>query len=83
MLIKFGLFLDGQNKALPVSIIHPNIIRKHVLNVKLLLYDSTCNNCGLMLNDNQEFSSYSYEEPIQYKSCYTGNNTRLKKMQNG
>jgi transcription initiation factor TFIIIB Brf1 subunit/transcription initiation factor TFIIB len=46
-----------------------------------LIYDSTCNSCGLMLNDNQEFSSYNYEEPIQYKTSYTGNNTRLKKMQ--
>lgn len=77
---KIWSILDGQNKALPVS----NSPPKHYQTCpecETPLYDSTCNNCGLMLNDNQEFSSYSYEEPIQYKSCYTGNNTRLKKMQ--
>lgn len=44
-------------------------------------YDSVCNNCGLILNNDQEYSSYHFEEPVQYKSHYSRSNNRLMKMQ--
>jgi transcription initiation factor TFIIIB Brf1 subunit/transcription initiation factor TFIIB len=44
-------------------------------------YDSVCNNCGLMLNNDQEYSSYHFEEPVQYKPHYSSSNNRLMKMQ--
>ena len=44
-------------------------------------YDSVCNNCGLMLNNDQEYSSYHFEEPVQYKPHYSNSNNRLMKMQ--
>jgi transcription initiation factor TFIIIB Brf1 subunit/transcription initiation factor TFIIB len=50
-----------------------------------LIYESVCNQCGLILNNNQEYSSYNFEEPIQHKSYAGGGggggNSRLKKMQ--
>lgn len=79
---KIWSILDGQNKP-PVQPVSSSPSKNYQTcpECATILYDSTCNSCGLMLNDNQEFSNYSYEEPIQYKSSYTGNNTRLKKMQ--
>jgi transcription initiation factor TFIIIB Brf1 subunit/transcription initiation factor TFIIB len=46
-----------------------------------LLYDSVCSHCGLMLNNDQEFSNYSFEEPVQYKQSYSKSNNRIMKMQ--
>jgi transcription initiation factor TFIIIB Brf1 subunit/transcription initiation factor TFIIB len=43
--------------------------------------ESVCNNCGLILNNNKEFSSYHFEEPIQYKQSYSKSNNRIMKMQ--
>ena len=46
-----------------------------------LAYESVCNNCGLILNNNKEFSSYNFEEPVQYKQSYSKSNNRILKMQ--
>jgi transcription initiation factor TFIIIB Brf1 subunit/transcription initiation factor TFIIB len=46
-----------------------------------LTYESVCNNCGLILNNDKEFSSYNFEEPVQYKQSYSKSNNRLMKMQ--
>jgi transcription initiation factor TFIIIB Brf1 subunit/transcription initiation factor TFIIB len=44
--------------------------------------ESMCNNCGLIINNEQEYSSYNFEEPIKYKSTYTSySNNRMMKMQ--
>jgi transcription initiation factor TFIIIB Brf1 subunit/transcription initiation factor TFIIB len=78
---KIWSILDGQNKVSDVSSSPPKNYQS-CPECTALIYDSVCNHCGLMLNNNQEFSSYSYEEPIQYKSSYNGaGNSRLKKMQ--
>lgn len=79
---KIWSILDGQvdHKSQVLSTSPPRNLQK-CPECSSSLYDSVCNSCGLMLNNNQEFSSYSFEEPIQYKSSYTGGNTRLKKMQ--
>lgn len=45
------------------------------------IYDSVCNNCGLMVNNEQEYSNYSFEEPVPYKPNYSSSNSRLMKMQ--
>jgi transcription initiation factor TFIIIB Brf1 subunit/transcription initiation factor TFIIB len=45
------------------------------------LYDSVCSNCGLMLNNDKEFTNYNFEESVNYKPCYSSSNNRLMKMQ--
>jgi transcription initiation factor TFIIIB Brf1 subunit/transcription initiation factor TFIIB len=58
-----------------------NSIQETCVECNNIVYDSVCNNCGLLLNNNQEFSSFNYEEPIQYKPCYSKSNNRLLQMQ--
>ena len=50
---------------------------------KITIYDSVCNNCGLMLNNNQEFSSYVFEDIIQtkHKPYYSKSDKRIMKLQ--
>lgn len=44
--------------------------------------DSMCNNCGLIITKEQEYSSYYFEEPIKYKPSYSSySNNRIMKMQ--
>jgi len=48
----------------------------------VLIQEAMCNNCGLVVCNNQEFSNYSYEEPIQIKSYPNSNsNSRIVKIQ--
>lgn len=43
-----------------------------------ILYNSICNNCGLISNNNQEYSSYNFEEPLQIKTRNYSNNKLMK-----
>lgn len=42
--------------------------------------DNICRECGLMLNNNIEYSNYSFEEPIPTSKIYTSN-SKIQKMQ--
>lgn len=46
-----------------------------------IIYESVCDNCGLVTNNEQEFSHYSFDEPVQYRPSYSSSNNRLMKMQ--
>lgn len=78
---KIWSIFDGQNKQ-PTSLSPPKNSNT-CPECQSICYESVCHHCGLMLTNNQEFSSYQFEEPIQHKSTYSNGpqGSRIKKMQ--